>query len=79
MPYFLTQLTTFTQTFFVRNEQEVGSGTGGLSDLTVEKAQPAFDLFSVGGEARVMTGARPMSRARRDALIRKANRLIFRR
>lgn len=53
MPYFLTQQTTFTQTFFVRNEQEVGSGTGGLSDLMVEKAQPAFDLFSVGGEARV--------------------------
>ncbi len=53
MPYFLAPRTTFTQTVFVRNEQQVGAGTVGLADLSVAKAQPAFDLFKVGGESRV--------------------------
>jgi outer membrane protein insertion porin family/translocation and assembly module TamA len=55
LPYFLRRRTTFTQTFFVRNEQEINTDPLGLSDalFSIEEAQPAFDLFTVGAEARV--------------------------
>jgi outer membrane protein insertion porin family/translocation and assembly module TamA len=55
LPYFLSRHTTFTQTIFVRNEQEVNTDPLGLSDalFNIEDAQPAFDLFSVGGETRI--------------------------
>ena len=53
LPYFLAPRTAFTQTLFVRNEQEVGFRTsGGVFGVSGE-AQPAFDLFSVGTESRV--------------------------
>jgi outer membrane protein assembly complex protein YaeT len=53
LPYFLAPRTAFTQTLFVRNEQEVGFNTsGGIFGVSGE-AQPAFDLFSVGTESRV--------------------------
>jgi outer membrane protein insertion porin family/translocation and assembly module TamA len=51
LPYFLHRRTTFTQTFFIRNEQDVSPGPLGF--LRDEEAQPAFDLFTVGAEARV--------------------------
>jgi outer membrane protein assembly complex protein YaeT len=50
LPYFLYPRTSFTQTFFVRNEQEVSSDPLGFLD---DEAQPAFDLFTVGAEARM--------------------------
>ena len=50
LPYFLHRRTTFTQTFFIRNEQEVSSDPLGFLD---DEAQPAFDLFTVGAEARI--------------------------
>ncbi len=53
LPYFLAERTAFTQTLFVRNEQEVGISPGGSFFGVQGKAQPAFDLFSVGTEARV--------------------------
>jgi outer membrane protein assembly complex protein YaeT len=55
LPYFLERRTIFTQTFFVRNEQEVNTDPTGLADtlFSIKDAQPAFDLFSVGGETRV--------------------------
>lgn len=55
LPYVLAPRTTFTQTFFVRNEQEINTDPLGLSDalFNVEDAQPAFDLFSVGSETRL--------------------------
>lgn len=55
LPYFLERRTIFTQTFFVRNEQEINTDPSGLSDtlFNIKDAQPAFDLFSVGGETRV--------------------------
>lgn len=49
-PYFLARRTSFTQTFFVRNEQAITFDPLGLS---VKDSQPAFDLFSVGSESRV--------------------------
>jgi outer membrane protein assembly complex protein YaeT len=53
LPYFLAARTSFTQTLFARNEQEVGFSTsGGIFGVSGE-AQPAFDLFSVGTESRV--------------------------
>ncbi|MGE3541211.1 MAG: outer membrane protein assembly factor BamA [Candidatus Tectimicrobiota bacterium] len=55
LPYFLAPRTTFTQTLFVRNEQEINTDPIGLTDalFTVKDAQPAFDLFSIGSETRV--------------------------
>ena len=55
LPYFLGRRTTFTQTGFVRNEQEIGTDPLGISDalFDIKKAQPAFDLLSIGGETRV--------------------------
>jgi outer membrane translocation and assembly module TamA len=55
LPYFFGRRTTFTQTLFVRNEQEIDTDPLGIIDalFTIEEAQPAFDLFSVGGETRV--------------------------
>ena len=50
LPYFLHRRTTFTQTFFIRNEQEVSSDPLGFLD---DEAQPAFDLFTVGAESRI--------------------------
>jgi outer membrane protein insertion porin family/translocation and assembly module TamA len=49
LPYFLRPRTAFTQTFFIRNEQDVSSDPLGF----LKVAQPAFDLFSVGAEARI--------------------------
>jgi outer membrane protein assembly complex protein YaeT len=51
LPYALFPRTSFTQTLFVRNEQEIRTDFSGL--LAVEEAQPAFDLFSYGGESRL--------------------------
>jgi outer membrane protein insertion porin family/translocation and assembly module TamA len=53
LPYFLAQRTTFTQTLFVRNEQERGVSPGGSFFGVEGEAQPAFDLFSYGAESRV--------------------------
>ena len=53
LPYFLAARTAFTQTLFVRNEQEVGFNQGGGIFGVSGEAQPAFDLFSVGTESRV--------------------------
>jgi outer membrane protein insertion porin family/translocation and assembly module TamA len=54
-PYFLARRTTFTQTFFLRNEEEINTDPLGLSDalFNVKDAQPAFDLLTIGGESRV--------------------------
>ena len=53
LPYFLTRHTTLTQRFFVRNEQELNTDLGILDTIfNIPEAQPAFDLFSVGGEIR---------------------------
>jgi len=53
LPYFLAPRTAFTQTLFVRNEQEVGINPGGGIFGVSGEAQPTFDLFSVGTESRV--------------------------
>lgn len=55
VPYFLAKRTAFTQTVFVRNEQEINTDPLGLSDalFSIKDAQPAFDLLSMGGETRV--------------------------
>lgn len=53
LPYFLAERTAFTYSVFVRNEQEVGVSPGGSFFGVQGEAQPAFDLFSVGTEARV--------------------------
>jgi len=53
LPYFLAERTTFTHTLFIRNEQEVGVSPGGSVFGVQGEAQPAFDLFSYGAEARV--------------------------
>lgn len=53
LPYFLAPRTALTQTLFVRNEQEVGVSPGGTFFGVQGEAQPAFDLFSVGTEARI--------------------------
>ncbi len=55
LPYFLGRRTTFTQTGFVRNEQELGTDPLGISDalFDIKEAQPAFDLLSIGGVSRV--------------------------
>jgi outer membrane protein assembly complex protein YaeT len=53
LPYFLAARTSFTQTLFARNEQEVGFNKGGGIFGVSGEAQPAFDLFSVGTESRV--------------------------
>jgi outer membrane protein insertion porin family/translocation and assembly module TamA len=62
LPYFLRHRTTFTQTLFVRNEQEINTDPSGLSDalFSIEDAQPAFDLFSIGCETRVQHQFTPM-------------------
>lgn len=67
LPYFLAPRTTLTQTFFVRNEQEINTDPLGLSDalFNVQDAQPAFDLFSVGSETRL---AHQWSRTLRGAV-----------
>ena len=53
LPYFLAPRTSFTQTLFARNEQEIGFSPGGGVFGVSGEAQPAFDLFSVGTESRV--------------------------
>jgi outer membrane protein insertion porin family len=55
LPYFLRRRLTFTQTFFGRNEQEINTDRLRLSGtlFSIEEAQPAFDLFSLGGETRL--------------------------
>lgn len=53
LPYFLAPRTSFTQTLFARNEQEIGASPGGSIFGTSGEAQPAFDLFSFGMESRV--------------------------
>jgi outer membrane protein assembly complex protein YaeT len=53
LPYLWNRHTSFTQTLFVRNEQEIDTGRFLDSVFNIEDAQPAFDLFSYGGEARL--------------------------
>jgi len=53
LPYFLAEHTAFTQTLFARNEKEAGINPGGGFFGVSGKAQPAFDLFSVGTESRI--------------------------
>jgi len=53
LPYFLATRTTFTQTLFARNEQEVGFNAGGGVIGVSGGAHPAFDLLSAGTESRV--------------------------
>jgi outer membrane protein insertion porin family/translocation and assembly module TamA len=54
-PFFLWRRMTFSQSFFVRNEQEINTDPLGLSDalFDIKDAQPAFDLLRVGGEVRL--------------------------
>lgn len=52
-PYALARRTSFTQTLFVRNEQEIAFGKFLDDVFNVEEAQPAFDLFTYGGESRL--------------------------
>lgn len=54
-PYFLARRTSFTLTLFMRNQQELTFTPFGLLDeaFVIEDPLPAFDLFSVGGEARI--------------------------
>jgi len=53
LPYFLAARTAFTQTLFAFNQQLVGVSPGGAFFGVSGRAQPAFDLFSVGTESRV--------------------------
>ena len=55
LPYFLMPRTTFTQTIFVRNEQELNTDPTGISDaiFSIEDPRPDYDQFSVGGESRL--------------------------
>jgi outer membrane protein assembly complex protein YaeT len=55
LPYVLMPRTTFTQTIFVRNEQELNTDPTGISDaiFNIEDPSPNFDQFSVGGESRL--------------------------
>jgi outer membrane protein assembly complex protein YaeT len=55
LPYFLIPRTTFTQTIFVRNEQELNTDLTGVADtiFNIEDPRPDFDQFSVGGESRL--------------------------
>ncbi len=57
-PYFLARRTRFTQTLFVRNEEEFNTDPLGLLDslFAIEDPQPDFDLFSMGGISRVEHG-----------------------
>ena len=53
LPYFLAERTAFTQTLFARNQEKVGINPSGSFFGVQGKAQPTFDLFSVGTESRV--------------------------
>jgi len=53
LPYFLAERTAFTQTLFARNQAKVGINPSGSFFGVQDKAQPTFDLFSVGTESRV--------------------------
>ena len=53
LPYALARRTSFTQTLFVRNEQDIAFGSFLDDAFNVEDAQPAFDLFTYGGESRL--------------------------
>lgn len=55
LPYFLGRRNSLTQSFFIRNEEEVSTDPSGISNAVFpsDKAQPAFDLFSVGSETRL--------------------------
>jgi outer membrane protein assembly complex protein YaeT len=54
-PFFLIRRTSFTQTLFVRNEEEINTDPLGLIDtlFNIEDPQPDFDLFKIGGVSRV--------------------------
>jgi outer membrane protein assembly complex protein YaeT len=54
-PFFLIRRTSFTQTWFVRNEEEINTDPFGLLDalFNIEDPQPDFDLFKIGGVSRV--------------------------
>jgi outer membrane protein assembly complex protein YaeT len=52
LPYFLAERTAFTQTLFVRDEQEAGFSGGGIIGVS-GGAHPAFGLLSAGTESRV--------------------------
>ena len=55
LPYFLAKRTTFTQTLFGRNEQDINTDPSGLSDalFNVKPAHSDFYLLSIGSETRV--------------------------
>lgn len=53
LPYFLAARTAFTQTLFARNQAKVGINPSGSFFGVEDKAQPTFDLFSVGTESRL--------------------------
>lgn len=55
LPYFLIRRTSFTQTIFIRNEQEINTDPSGLLDtlFSIEDPQPDFDLLTFGGISRV--------------------------
>ena len=54
-PFFLIRRTSFTQTFFVRNQAEINTDPLGLLDAVfdIEDPPPDFDLLSIGGVSRV--------------------------
>ncbi|MGE3535846.1 MAG: outer membrane protein assembly factor BamA [Candidatus Tectimicrobiota bacterium] len=53
LPYFLAARTSFTQTLFLRNEQEIDTNPLGELFGAQREAQPAFDLLSAGAETRL--------------------------
>lgn len=53
LPYFLAERTAFTHTLFGRNQAKVGINPSGSFFGVEDKAQPTFDLFSVGTESRL--------------------------
>lgn len=53
LPYVAARRTSWTQTVFVRNEQEIDTNPFGRLFGAERAAQPAFDLLSVGGEMRL--------------------------
>ena len=53
LPYFLAARTAFSALLFVRNEQEIDINPFGRLFGVRKEAQPAFDLLSIGTEARV--------------------------
>src|SRR5262249_14210257 len=53
LPYFLAPRTSFSDTLFARNQQQLSINPAGTLFGAQQGAHPAFDLFSAGNEARV--------------------------